>query len=102
MLTRRSHVRVTIRWSSRRRLLFPHPGQETREVVLDVVLDRFQTGPGRRGADYIGVCWHVSLPAILPPGFLFAAKVALHPRDGDEGPEAGPSEGEGPAQLVEC
>jgi hypothetical protein len=69
-------------------------------MVLEVVLDGFQTGRGRRGTDYIGVCWHVSLPAILSPGFLLAAEVALHPGDGDEGPDAGPGEGEGPAQLL--
>lgn len=65
-----------------------------------MVLDGFQTGRGRRGTDDIGVRWHVSLPAILSPDFLLAAKVALHPGDGDEGPGAGPSEGEGPAQLL--
>lgn len=33
------------------------------------------------------------------PCLLFAAQFGLHPGEGDEGPDCGPCEGEGPAQL---
>jgi hypothetical protein len=40
-----------------------------------------------------------ALSAIFRPGLLLATQIALHPRDGDQGPDSGPCERERPAKL---
>lgn len=40
-----------------------------------------------------------TLATVLGPGLLFAAEVALYPRDGDQRPDTRPDKGKGPAKL---
>lgn len=86
----------SIRRLGRRGLLLPEEGQQVRQVLLDGL----EAGARRRGRDVVGVGdAALKVAAVLDPGLLLAAEVGFHPGEGDEGPDAGPGEGERPAEL---
>lgn len=77
-------------------LLFTNPGKKTG----DGCMDGFKTGTGSRSGDIIDP-GDAALSAIFRPGLLLTTQITLNPRDGDQGPDSGPCEGERPAKLHE-
>lgn len=74
---------------------------EERQQVRQVLLDGLETGAWR-GRGYVirpGDAAVFARTAVLDPGLFLAAKIGFDPGEGDEGPDAGPAEGEGPAEL---
>lgn len=64
-----------------------------------VLLDRTEARTGCWRRDVVGK-GNAALDAPFAPGFLLATEIALDPGDGDAGPDGGPCEREGPAQLA--
>lgn len=89
------HFRSCRRWRWRDFLFFSGPG----ENMWMVFLDRTEARTGCRRSDIVGK-GNATLDATFAPGFLLTTEIALDPGDGDAGPDGGPCEWKGPAQLI--
>lgn len=70
--------------------LFPRERKET-------LLERVESCPCIRGN--IICIWHTAMSLDFAPGCLLPAQVSLDPWERNEGPQSGPAEWEGPAEL---